>query len=426
MKSLLNFIKDQGAGRKSEARRSSGKAATARSSVTSNSSVAREAHEHTWESELWAPSQDAETTPVSTHDMTRIQEDLAAGVKPWETGTFAFVKNLQSAVRNHGRVDLVRLEGKCTGGYLAAEAGEVVDEDEHGRRTVAVKRMPTRWVRSGPQQFQEHYPRASERPWFDLAVTRLLNLRGFPYVCFLQGVYRDEENTFVMMSLASDGDLFSWCDNKKAAGPEREAVMRPIVKQVFGGVRYIHNLGIAHRDLSLENILLSRDSNGITRVKIIDFGMGTLARRARREVCGKQSYQAPEMHAEGEYDTFIADAFALGVLVFAMAVQDYPWISTKRNSCQLFEYVCTFGLSTFLSKRKLRKGNGEYLRDVISPDLFDLLDGLLTIAPNERLTLGENALVEDGSDAKGRSIWDMNWMEEPALGGEADKNSGEA
>ena len=33
--------------------------------------------------------------------------------------------------------------------------------------------------------------------------------------------------------------------------------------------------------------------------------------------------------------------FALGVSVFAMAVQDYPWTSTKKSSCQLFEYIST-------------------------------------------------------------------------------------
>lgn len=408
--SFFNFFKEKGGSRKDRTPR--GKSAS--SSGPRHSERSDPGTPSNASGGLLAPSADPDA-PITGGDLTRLTEELASGVKPWDTGTFTFVKTLQSAVRNHGRVDVYKLEGSCTGGYLAASLGHVVEEREAGRQ-VAVKRMPTRWVRSGPEQFNEHYPRASERPWFDLGVTRLLNERGFPHVCTLHGVYRDEENTFVMMSLASDGDLFSWCDNKKGAGPEREAVMRPILKQVFEAIQFIHNIGIAHRDLSLENILLTSDGQGGHKVTIIDFGMGTLNRQVRREVCGKQSYQAPEMHAEEVYDTFLADAFALGVVTFAMAVQDYPWISTKRNSCQLFEYVCQFGLGSFLSRRKLRKGNGEYLKDVISPELFELLDGLLAMTPQSRLTLGEmNAFVPNGQDATKAAratVWETRWLSE--------------
>lgn len=372
--------------------------------------VVKELHDHTFEPGLWAPSPDSEGA-VDTADMDKIQNVLSAGAQKWNSGTFGFVKTLQSAQRNHGRVDMFKLEGSVTGGYLAAAAGYAVEAVGTGR-CVAVKRMPTRWVRTGPREFTSQYPRASERPWFDFACTTLLNQRGFPYVNFLHGIYRDEENTFVVMSLASDGDLFKWCDNKIMPGPKREILMRPILRQVFAGVCFMHNIGIAHRDLSLENVLLSRGANGVSRVKIIDFGMATLDRKVRREVCGKQSYQAPEVHLDKAYDTFLADAFSLGVMCFAMAVQDYPWISTKRNSCQLFEYVRTYGLSQFMSKRQLRKGNGEYLKDVMSPDLFEMVDGFLTMAPEERLTLGEEDLMKQDSNTSCRSVWDMRWIDE--------------
>ena len=55
------------------------------------------------------------------------------------------------------------------------------------------------------------------------------------------------------------------------------------------------------------------------------------SRMCKREVRGKQSYQAPEMHGSDTYDAFLADDFALGVVVFAMAVQDYPWTATKKG-----------------------------------------------------------------------------------------------
>jgi serine/threonine protein kinase len=173
-------------------------------------------------------------------------------------------------------------------------------------------------------------------------------------------------------------------------------------------VRTLHDMGIAHRDLSLENILLTDLGGGEMRIRIIDFGMATLHRTCKKEVRGKQSYQAPEMHSESQYDAFMADGFALGVVLFAMAVQDYPWTSTKRNACQLFEYITAFGFQKFLKKRKLRKGNGEHLSEVFSPELAELLEGLLQADAANRLTLGESCY-----EAR-KSIWDMTWISKAA------------
>ncbi len=41
-------------------------------------------------------------------------------------------------------------------------------------------------------------------------------------------------------------------------------------------LNYIHTQGIAHRDIKAENILLKKGENGKFKVKIIDWGLGTL------------------------------------------------------------------------------------------------------------------------------------------------------
>ena len=53
------------------------------------------------------------------------------------------------------------------------------------------------------------------------------------------------------------------------------------------------------------------------------------------------------------YDAFLADAFSVGVIVFAMAMKEYPWYSTKTDGCQMFMYVRKQGLSKLLDKRKV-------------------------------------------------------------------------
>jgi serine/threonine protein kinase len=57
-------------------------------------------------------------------------------------------------------------------------------------------------------------------------------------------------------------------------------------------VNYIHSLGIVHRDLKLENILISED----TRVHLIDFGLSCYMKGGKAEgMCGSPGYCAPEM-----------------------------------------------------------------------------------------------------------------------------------
>ncbi|CAE7207361.1 PSKH1 [Symbiodinium sp. KB8] len=290
---------------------------------------------------------------------------VTAGVQSWDPEEYILNSLLQEAVRNHGRVDLMQ-----------KKSGE----------KFAVKRMPNRWVREGPTEFNEQYPTASERPWVDIGLVRHLNSIRYPYVCELIGVFRDDENTYVTVSLATQGDLFTWCDRDPRPGPSREAVMLPIIGQIFTAVRWLHDLGVAHRDLSLENILLT-DAEGSQQVKLIDFGMSTTNR-----VCKKE-------------------AFALGVVLFAMAVQDYPWTSTKKNSCQLFEYISTFGLMKFLKKRKLRKGT-EHLSEVLSAELAQLIDCMLQLEPGNRLCLGESCFSGEAR----RTVWDEVWIQ-PFQGG---------
>lgn len=314
----------------------------------------------------------------------------AATVQLWDPEAFKMEKQLQEAVRNHGSVDLMKcMERGCF---------------------VAVKRMPNRWITGSAEEFAKKYPRSSERPWFDIGLVTYLHGRGFPYVCEALGVYQDPENTYVVTSLASEGDLFAWCDRLKGYGKAREAAIRPVARQSMSAICWLHDLGIAHRDISLENMLLTKEG-GELRVKVIDFGMGTLTRMCTNEVRGKQSYQAPEMHGCESYDAFLTDAFALGVVLFCLASQDYPWQATVGSRCQLFQFIEVRGFRAFLERRKLRKGTGERLADVFTESFQNLVEGLVSLKPETRFSLGERCWRKGTADPR-LSVWDMPWMDE--------------
>lgn len=323
-------------------------------------------------------------------DLQLAMEEVSWGIQPWDSGAFGVVRKLQDALGNHGHVDLMH-------------------SGLHGKK-VAVKQMPNSWVASGPWEFDEQNPEAEEKPWYDLGVLWELNRLQFPYTNELLGIFRDELTTYVVTSLATEGDLFGWRAQDPKPGPEREALMVPIIMQVFSAVRSLHDLGIAHRDLSMENILLTQDTDGKTRVKIIDFAMCTLQQICRGEPRGKVVYRAPEMHTQRAYDTLTADNFSLGVVLFGTAVRDYPWSSTRPDACKSFAFVKQHGLRRLLEQRKLRKGNGERLIEVFSEPLLQLLEGLLDFEPSRRTCLGEMRAMQQNEVLS--SVWDSTWFSE--------------
>eukprot|EP00927_Polykrikos_kofoidii_P035428 TRINITY_DN2998_c0_g2_i1.p1 TRINITY_DN2998_c0_g2~~TRINITY_DN2998_c0_g2_i1.p1 ORF type:complete len:432 (+),score=71.56 TRINITY_DN2998_c0_g2_i1:71-1366(+) len=309
-------------------------------------------------------------------------------VQPWVEDTYEVVKTLEEASRNQGRVDMMRRI-----------------EDGH---MVAVKRMPTQWVTHSPVEFRMRHPASSERPWIDIVIVKHLNNVGYPYVCELLGVYDDGMNTYVVSSLA-DKDLYRWSSTAPVPGPEREAVAQPIAAQVFAAVKWLHNLGIAHRDISLENVLV--DANG--KVRLIDFGMATIDPSSVTP-CGKRVYKAPEMHV-GVCDPFVADVFAAGVLLYGMTTQDYPWGTTKvgkkSENCPRFTVVRKQGFRALLEQhRVLSKTDGLPFSEVLSEDLISLLEGVLSIQPLTRWTLGETCW--ENIEPPRMSVWRSKWFGE--------------
>jgi serine/threonine protein kinase len=311
---------------------------------------------------------------------------VSSEIALWNWDDYTFQKVIQKAPCNHGEVLLVH-----------GKAGD----------KIAAKRMPTSWVREGYKSFKQTYQTA-ENPWYDMAILRLLNKMSFAYVCKFQGVYRDFHDTYVCSEFATQGDLFVWCtETNLQCSPMREKVVQPLMAQLLTAVMVLHDMNIAHRDISIENILLTDNPDGSTRVLLVDFGMAVASRECSRNAFGKKHYRAPELHKhQAAYDVFLVDDFALGVVLFCWIVSDHPWTNTT-NDCPLFRYFQERGLRAFLRRRKFRSGKS-YLSDHISSEVVDVLEGLLQSNPAKRSCVGEDVYREE--PMKHASVWDKAWL----------------
>jgi len=314
------------------------------------------------------------------------QEPLKAAfdigdVQTWEPNKFKMIRKLQDAPGSLARVlhmiDLSR--GK----------------------EVAVKQIPNSWICHHPGDCDQQHYGLMEQPWVGIGCAALLTSAGCQYTCPLLGVYRDEQTTHIVMELASEGDLFSWCCSPflSAPGLEREALVRLVARQIIDSVRQLHDLSIVHGDISLENIVLS----GSLLIKLIDFGKSSTSRFFMPGIRSKPSYDAPELHMGQDVDGFLSDAFAVGVTLYVLLCNDYPWLSTRPGRCKSFEYFFKNGFCAFIKKRRLR--GGSHVEELLSEPVIELLSGLLDPDPAARLTLGEAVWAKGARRSASQSSW---------------------
>ena len=106
------------------------------------------------------------------------------------------------------------------------------------------------------------------------------------------------------------------------------------MRQLIDAVSYIHDQNIAHRDIKLENILLTK--SGV--VKLIDFGFAISSNGPLKTFCGTPTYMAPELVRRAEYFGPSVDKWALGVLIYRMVSGWYPFrgifLESKTKSAQ--------------------------------------------------------------------------------------------
>lgn len=96
------------------------------------------------------------------------------------------------------------------------------------------------------------------------------NVVRFVDVGFLHDPNIKPSSIVLGMEYCTNGDLFALLEHQRD-GRFQEALALRIFRQIAEAVNHLHTIGIAHRDISLENVLI--DAQG--QVKICDFGLCT-------------------------------------------------------------------------------------------------------------------------------------------------------
>lgn len=191
-----------------------------------------------------------------------------------------------------------------------------------------------------------------------------------PSILQLYTFFQDENYVYLVLELAHNGELNRFLKQHKQTMSEPEAAN--ILKQIIQGLQYLHSHKILHRDMSLSNLLLTKDM----QLKIADFGLATQLKRADEKhmtMCGTPNYISPEVVSRSSHG-LPADVWGLGCMFYTLLVGRPPF-DTDAVQSTLTKVV----------------NSDFYLPDHLSYDAKDLIVKFLKKNPVERMKL-ENVM----------------------------------
>ena len=241
-----------------------------------------------------------------------------------------------------------------------------------------------------------------------------------------EGAFVVDGNACIPLELAAAGDLRAYMrrlykDHGKRM-PQCEGLL--CAKQIAAAVAFMHERGVAHRDLKLDNVLLMRPGHAV----LGDFGLGversTLAGGLSNAPCGTLATMAPEVYGGRWHDPMAADVWSAGVTVVALVashkdgddscgdyypwsapdakvISEYRWYKTLADAYAELRRSINAGLRSWPAEVPQPTAIGDLLRSSsahnlptgmpmeLPPALLRVLDGMLRPEPNDRIAAAD-------------------------------------
>ncbi|GJN67285.1 HAL protein kinase [Purpureocillium lilacinum] len=160
-----------------------------------------------------------------------------------------------------------------------------------------------------------------------------------------------------VMEYCSEGDMFGLVQKGWFKGDDKKKDRLCLFKQLIQGVAYLHANGIAHRDIKLENLLLTKDS----KLKITDFGVSEVfsgthpgvresggqcgrnmseVRLCSPGICGSEPYIAPEvLEKKNKYDPRALDVWSSAIVMIYLTFGGAIWSRAERGNAHYDKLV---------------------------------------------------------------------------------------
>src|ERR1051326_1321156 len=149
----------------------------------------------------------------------------------------------------------------------------------------------------------------------------------------------DDGSYYMVWEFIDGTNIQKWIAQNGAMPPR---LTIEISIQALNGLDHLHSMGLIHRDISPENIMLSQDHHGKLLVKVIDFGIAkSLADGDQGHgltqtgmFLGKLKYASPEQAGflkEGEHLDPRSALYSFGIVMYEMLSGRAPFLATNPN-----------------------------------------------------------------------------------------------
>ncbi|KAI9804401.1 MAG: hypothetical protein M1825_001300 [Sarcosagium campestre] len=303
--------------------------------------------------QLHPPIERRRSTSMTGMPLTQANNSIS---RPAETGVGLKARRMSTTLPDDFNVDIIELNkeftstslvpgrrGKMVGSGATAQVKLMARKGGPSNQIFAVKEFR----KKGKQEDEHDYVKKVKSEFTIAKSLDHPNIVTTVRLCTHSGRYNH------VMEYCPQGELFSLVQRDYFKETDRLCLF----KQLLRGVTYLHNHGIAHRDVKLENLLMTNDGH----LKITDFGVSEVfcgdhpgvragggvcgknmkeCRRCAPGICGSLPYIAPEvLEKDGDYDPRPLDVWSCAIVYFMMRFKGSPWASAERKDANYARFL---------------------------------------------------------------------------------------
>ena len=171
----------------------------------------------------------------------------------------------------------------------------------------------------------------NRQPFYDHEYSFLKNI-NHPSIVNVTGAAEDKNYFYMEMEYCPSGDL-SHCLWPNKGSNYFEKIIKTVSVQLLQGLKVLHQNGIIHCNLKPSNIIIDEFGN----VKICDFKKAlntntmTMQDIKKNKTAMTPCYTAPELFSENGIYSFKTDLWALGCIMYEMAIGQVPFFEERVN-----------------------------------------------------------------------------------------------
>ncbi|KAF2156122.1 Pkinase-domain-containing protein [Myriangium duriaei CBS 260.36] len=195
----------------------------------------------------------------------------------------------------------------------------------------------------------------------------IVTLVDHPYICGMRDYVKTRYHWYMLFEFVNGGQMLDYIISH---GRLKEKQARRFGRQIASALDYCHRNNIVHRDLKIENILISKTGD----IKIIDFGLSnTFTPHGHlKTFCGSLYFAAPELLQAKQYTGPEVDVWSFGIVLYVLVCGKVPF--DDQSMPQLHA--------------KIKKGHVDY-PPWLTNECRSLIARMLQTDPNQRATMNE-------------------------------------